>query len=78
VLKASQIQGNGFIVYGVQTKCEPLLLVHLALLNCQKHNRIEKIMTPQSREGQEFKKKTTECYKGRFPNAQKILCMLLY
>jgi hypothetical protein len=30
VLRAGQIQGEGFVVFGAQTKLEPLLLVHLA------------------------------------------------
>jgi len=33
-------------------------------------------MGPQSRGGQELKKKTTQHYEGQFPNTQKIICML--
>jgi hypothetical protein len=45
--------------------------------NCLKWNKIEKVTASQSKEGQELKKQTTECYKGRFSNTKKILCMLL-
>ncbi len=40
--------------------------------NHQKWNKIENVMAPQSKKGQEFKKQTTTCYKGRFPKHQKI------
>jgi hypothetical protein len=35
-------------------------------------------MAPQSKGGQKFQKKTTENYKGRFLNTQKVHFMLFY
>jgi hypothetical protein len=32
--------------------------------NCQKWDRMENVMAPQSIRGQNLKKKTIECYKG--------------
>jgi hypothetical protein len=48
------------------------------ILTHQNQNRIEKVMAPQSKGGQELKKTNTKCYKDRFLNTDKILCMLLY
>jgi hypothetical protein len=36
--------------------------------NRQKPNIIKNFMAPQSKGGQNFKKQTTECYKGQFLN----------
>jgi hypothetical protein len=47
MLKASKIQGEGPVVFGVQTKLEPLLLAHLAHYKLSKQKRIEKVMAPQ-------------------------------
>jgi hypothetical protein len=35
----------------------------------------DKVMAPQSKEDQEFKKKTIVHYKGPFLNTQKVPCM---
>ncbi len=59
MLKACWIQGEGFGVFGVQTKFEPLLLVYLAHSNHEKQNKIEKVMAPQSRGVKNSKKKKT-------------------
>jgi hypothetical protein len=53
VLTGGQSQA---IVFGVQTKLEPLLLVHMMHLKHQNQNRIEKVMVPQNKGGQELKK----------------------
>jgi hypothetical protein len=46
--------------------------------NCWKGIRNEKVTAPQSKKQvKNSKKQTTEHYKGRFPNTQKILCVLL-
>jgi hypothetical protein len=64
MFKASQIQGEGSIVSDVQTKFEPSYWRLWGFKNHEKRNRIEKIMAPQSRGGQNSKIKTIECYKG--------------
>ncbi len=46
----------------------PLYWCFWSIKNGQEGNKIEKIMAPQSRGGQELKKKTTKHYKGQFPN----------
>jgi hypothetical protein len=56
VLRAGWIQGESFVVSGVQTKLEPHLLTHLA------HSKLSKIdlnlesYGPQSRGGEELNK----------------------
>jgi hypothetical protein len=45
--------------------------------NHLKETRIEKVMDPQSREGQELKKQTTEWYKACSQTPKKIPSMLL-
>jgi len=49
VLRAGQIQGEGFIVFSVQTKLETFLLAHLAhqKLSKNKKDRIEKVTAPK-------------------------------
>jgi len=49
---AGWIQGEVSIVFGIQTKLEPLLLMHLAHETNQKWNRIEKVTSLQSTRGQ--------------------------
>jgi len=56
VLRAGRIQGEGFVVSGVQKKLEPLLLHIWHTKNCQKWNRIEKVTTSQYREGSRTQK----------------------
>jgi len=56
VFRAGEIQGEDIVVSGVKTKLEPLLLAHfIHTRNHKKWIRIEKLMTPQNKGGQEFK-----------------------
>jgi hypothetical protein len=55
---------GGFYSFGLQTKLEPLILVHMVHQNHQKQIKIEKVTTPQSKGGQELKKKTIKHYKA--------------
>jgi hypothetical protein len=54
--RAGQIQREGSIVSCVETKLESLLLVYLGHQRSYKQIRIEKVMTPKSKGGQEFRK----------------------
>jgi phosphorylcholine metabolism protein LicD len=62
---------GGFDVSNAQTKLESLLWCIWHIKNRQKWNRIEKVVAPQSRGGQELKNQITEHYKGQFLNTQK-------
>ncbi len=49
MLKVGWIQWEGFIVFGVQTKLEPLLLAHLnALTIVENELKIRKLQTSKS------------------------------
>jgi hypothetical protein len=52
------MQGEGSVVFGVQKKFEPLLLVYLVHSNHEKQNKIEKVSAPQSRGVKKKTKKT--------------------
>ncbi len=60
------MQGEGSVVFGVQKKFEPLLLVYLVHSNHEKQNKIEKVSAPQSRG---VKKKNK---KNKPPNVTKV------
>jgi hypothetical protein len=66
MLKASKIQGEGPVVFGVQTKLEPLLLAHLAHYKLSKQKRIEKVMAPQVEGVKNSKKKPLNAIKVGF------------
>jgi hypothetical protein len=53
-------QREGSVAFGVQTKLEPLLLVHMLHQNRQKRNKMEKVMALQSRVTKNSKKQTIE------------------
>jgi hypothetical protein len=55
VLRAGQIQGEGSVVSGVQTKLEPLLLVHLTRTIIGNRLEMRKLQPPKVK-GQKLKK----------------------
>jgi hypothetical protein len=63
VLRTGQIQGEGFLVFGVQTKLEPLLLAHLTLKIVKNGLEMKKFWP--------FKVKGSRTKKNRPPNSTK-------
>jgi hypothetical protein len=74
---AGWIQVEGSVICGVQTKFEPLLLVHLAHYKAVKNILKLKVTGPQNRGGQKLKKTNRQTLQSQFPNTQKIHYMLL-
>jgi hypothetical protein len=73
LLRAGQIQGEGFIVFGVQTKLEPFLSVSDALKIVKKGSRFEKVTTPQSRGSQKLKNKSLNTTMAGSQSSKKFL-----
>jgi hypothetical protein len=61
---ASYIQGEGFIIFSVQKTLNPSYWCFWGTKNCQKRNKIEKVMAPKVEGVKNSKKETTKCYKG--------------
>jgi hypothetical protein len=57
MFKASQIQGEGSIIFFCKKNLNPFYWHIWCTKNHQKRNRIEKVMAPQSKGGQELQKK---------------------